>query len=348
MSRWGVASIIKITPDSVSSFLSGLKSSFGGTGSIKPVGGTSTHETSASSLLDVTSSDLASLVTLRRAHQTKHARVGVRNYKPLADPNAPTTTKVTSKAKPPPSEKQLLAQRIQSVVRMVEARKVTTGLNRQALTARTEGDAPVEMTQTDVKAGGNAANAALSAEVRATAAIQRRCKLAQTLNCASVVAKAGISPLLTPDDFVFVMERESILLGRVVTMYSKGGGKSGKHSWIPAATDIGKISYVVVQTYEHSAGRSFRRIHAASAPIGVSRFAHLSPGSVLVRIADTVNINNANGIAEISSRTAVLLKDLQKEKVGVVRMVTALNTVARAGKSNINIMDLEEEDDVAT
>ena len=51
-----------------------------------------------------------------------------------------------------------------------------------------------------------------------------------------------------------------------------------------------------------------------------------------------MNINNANGIAEISSRTVVLLKDLQKEKVGVVRMVTALNTVARAGKSDINIM----------
>ena len=62
---------------------------------------------------------------------------------------------------------------------------------------------------------------------------------------------------------------------------------------------VGKISYLLAQTFEHSGGRSFRRIHLASSMLGVSRFAHLSSGSILVRIPDQVKltVNYGGGFA---------------------------------------------------
>ena len=52
-------------------------------------------------------------------------------------------------------------------------------------------------------------------------------------------------------------------------------------------------------------------------------------------------------IVEISSRTALVWKELQKEKQGLIQMVTALNTVQRKGKT-INVIDIDEDDDVDT
>ncbi|KAJ7234775.1 hypothetical protein B0H12DRAFT_1027852 [Mycena haematopus] len=135
-----------------------------------------------------------------------------------------------------------------------------------------------------------------------------------------------------------------LILRPVITMYSKGGGKAGKHNWISTAHGVGKISYVFTQTFQHSGGRVFRRVHLASALLGVSRFAHLLSGSILVRIMDPINLTT-NG-AEVSRQTAALLRQLQDEKSGLIRMVTILNTVQRKGAGNVNVMDVEEDDGV--
>ena len=132
-----------------------------------------------------------------------------------------------------------------------------------------------------------------------------------------------------------------LIISIVLSIYSKGGGKAGRHDWVPQVPGIGKISYILAQTFEHSGGRSFRRIHRASSMLGVSRFAHLPSGSILVRIPDLVKLTPA--MAEVSRTTAVLFKNLQDERSGLVQMVTTLNTVQKKGKGNINIMDVEEE-----
>ncbi|KAJ7195370.1 hypothetical protein GGX14DRAFT_377178, partial [Mycena pura] len=118
----------------------------------------------------------------------------------------------------------------------------------------------------------------------------------------------------------------------VITIYSKGGGKAGRHDWVPQVTGIGRISYILAQTFEHSGGRSFRRIHRSSSMLGVARFAHLPSGSIILRIPDKVNITSS--MAEVSRTTAVLHKNLQEELGGLVRMVTKLNTVQKKGKGS--------------
>ncbi|KAJ7854101.1 hypothetical protein B0H14DRAFT_2580102 [Mycena olivaceomarginata] len=78
--------------------------------------------------------------------------------------------------------------------------------------------------------------------------------------------------------------------------------------------------------------------------LGISRYAHLPNGSILLRIPDKVALKH--NVAEVSSTMALKYKELQKEKNRLVSVVTMLNTVQRRGQPNANIADIEEEDDV--
>jgi hypothetical protein len=88
----------------------------------------------------------------------------------------------------------------------------------------------------------------------------------------------------------------------------------------------------------------FQRLHSASAALGISRYAHLPNGSILLRIPDKVALKH--NVAEVSSAMALKYKELQKEKNRLVSAVTTLNTVQRRGQPNANIVDIEEDDDV--
>ncbi|KAJ7211697.1 hypothetical protein GGX14DRAFT_362399 [Mycena pura] len=129
----------------------------------------------------------------------------------------------------------------------------------------------------------------------------------------------------------------------VITIYSKGGGKAGAHAFIPEADTIGSISFVLAQTYKHAGGRTFRRIHSNASMIGISRFAHLPSGSVLLRVADKVVLKG--NFAELSSGTTSKFKELISEKKELLWAATVLNTVQRRGAENVNIVDMDGDDD---
>ncbi|KAJ7192601.1 hypothetical protein GGX14DRAFT_578036 [Mycena pura] len=341
-SRKDIARIIKMTPESVESFLHGLKSSFGGTTLSSDV----YEPPILSSLLDVTASDLLPLVRLRESYQTEPARTGIRNYRPgsesLATIPGEGSASPSKESSSGPSDKQLMARRIQAVIRQAEARKVNTGLNRKARTEENEvASPPIE------KPSGNAANAAYAAQVRSTTALRRRRNVCQNLKCHSFVGEAGIGPLtpLAANNFIFLIDRNEILLGRVITIYSKAGGKAGAHAFIEEADTIGSVSFVLAQTYEHAAGRTFRRVHSTSVMVGVSRFAHLPSGSILFRVPDKVTQGKQNFV-ELSSATTLKFKELLTEKKELLWAATVLNTVQRRGADNVNIVDIEEDDDV--
>ncbi|KAJ7203238.1 hypothetical protein GGX14DRAFT_570120 [Mycena pura] len=346
--RKDVARIIKLTPQGVESLLSGLQTSFGGTPSNSyniPV------PSSSSSLCDITSSDLLPPVRLREHHQTEHSRTGVRNYKPSKPgPSQPNEDSATAgmlhegEKGAEPSDKQLMSRRIQAVIRNAEARKVLTGLNRKARTEESE-NAALGVN----KPGGNAANAAASAQVRAVAAVRRRRNISKVLKCHTLVGEAGIGPLapLEIRDFVFLIDRGEIVLAKILSMYAKGGGKAGAHAFIPQADSISPISFVLAQTYEHAGGRTFRRVHAgAAAMLGISRFAHVPAGSVLLRVPDTVATKPNQLQVELSSATTVKFRELLSEKDQLVWFTTVLNTVQRRGVDNVNIIDMDADDDV--
>ncbi|KAF9018986.1 hypothetical protein BDZ89DRAFT_1116955 [Hymenopellis radicata] len=267
------------------------------------------------SLTDVTATELDPLVQIRQLHQTEKARTGVRNYK------APNTTKSTAKesrnVEKPLSPEQELSRRVQMIVRQAQERGSSTGLNRQNRWKEGKEDGK-DGKETAVPSNGNAANAAAAAEVRASSANRRRRELSAGLGakCKSLFTDGGITPQtpLGKGDFVFVLDRNgTILLAKVIAMYSKGGGKAGKHNSV----------------YESAHRRTFKRIHRRYALMGNSRFMHTASGSVLAR-ATGVSKETSETV-EISKMAVEAFTELGAEKVKLTKIVATLNTVRRKG-----------------
>ncbi|KIJ16759.1 hypothetical protein PAXINDRAFT_46775, partial [Paxillus involutus ATCC 200175] len=51
----------------------------------------------------------------------------------------------------------------------------------------------------------------------------------------------------------------------VITVYSKGGGKNGKHGAVNSVDHVAAISYVEVQIYQQSFLHQFRAVTDATA-----------------------------------------------------------------------------------
>ncbi|KAJ7206595.1 hypothetical protein GGX14DRAFT_396981 [Mycena pura] len=74
-------------------------------------------------------------------------------------------------------------------------------------------------------------------------------------------------------------------------------------------------------------------------------FAHLCAGTISVRIADNVNVDDR--AAEISNETFGMFKELQIQKAGLLTVVCLQPpAVKRKGNSGVSGLDLEEDDGV--
>lgn len=106
--------------------------------------------------------DLEPLIALRRKHQTVQATTGVRNYKRLNSSKL-DDDKDSSDVESKLSQRQELAQQINSVIHYTEERGSSTGLNR---TTRHKTDPKASDSNTPAP-GGNSANAEVAAKGRA-------------------------------------------------------------------------------------------------------------------------------------------------------------------------------------
>ncbi|KAK6992640.1 hypothetical protein R3P38DRAFT_3430332 [Favolaschia claudopus] len=288
-------------------------------------------------LTDISSTELASLVQIRREHQTREERMGVRTYKGSGTYKNPKTGE-----EKPLTERQLLAQKMQAIIGRDQEKGSSTGLNR---TVRWTGSA--------VKTG-NAANAELAATGRAKEAVKRRRDVCKALKCISRVAEAGVSSSspLGAGLYGFVMVGSEIFLARVVTMYSKNGGKAGAHSWVPTCESIGALSYILVQLYQHSYRRQFKFQDRNYRELGTLRFTHLPSNSFLFLLPQG-DLKNAEPIAEfrdhleIGRKAYAVFEELDAERELLAKAVASLNTVRRKGKPNVNLVEVEEEEEEA-
>ncbi|KAK6997337.1 hypothetical protein R3P38DRAFT_2798466 [Favolaschia claudopus] len=167
-SRNDIAAIIKMTPEVVESLFAGLKTSFGGSSTFT-VASTTNPAPSPLLVADVTTSELQPLVdgTRREGSSELQGRVQA-----TCDPHPDKVVedgKARKKKNAEPTAAQVLARRVQAVIRNANARKATSGLNQKARTEQPDADT----NNADMGTGtaGNAANAAAAAEVRATTRI---------------------------------------------------------------------------------------------------------------------------------------------------------------------------------
>ncbi|KAJ6613242.1 hypothetical protein B0H10DRAFT_1806002, partial [Mycena sp. CBHHK59/15] len=67
----------------------------------------------------------------------------------------------------------------------------------------------------------------------------------------------------------------------VIELYSKGGGKHGKHEPVTESSIITAISYISVQVFEHQYAAQFRSTPTATAMLQTKQFAHLPSINIL-------------------------------------------------------------------
>ncbi|THV02572.1 hypothetical protein K435DRAFT_653008, partial [Dendrothele bispora CBS 962.96] len=291
-------------------------------------------------LQDITTDDITPLASIRRSHQTIQAQNGVRN----ADSESKSNTSESTT-----SHRRELAQKMHAILRQADERGSSTGLNRKIRFTAT--DKPNETTATPVqKSGGNSANAEVAARGRASEVIKRRREIfKKNVKMHDVITEAMVSKstLISRGTYGFVVSGEKILLGHAVTsLYSKGGGKVGLHSWVLSADSIGALSYISAQLYEPSGRRKqFNTVHVDYATVlgrGLRRFAHVPSNSFLVLLAkdDVAVVNNG---AQLSDYAWSLYQDLLGERAEIVAGVVALNKRRRTKKGISE--DVEDEVD---
>jgi len=176
---------------------------------------------------------------------------------------------------------------------------------------------------------GNALNAAEVASNQAKQLLTKRTnafrkyKLPTELETARV---SVITPLQVGDTgsgFGFVVLDGSIMLGQVLSIYSKSGGKNGKHGWVPNASCVSAISYAPMQVFEHMFNQQFRAIPRATHCLQLSKFVLLPSSSFLCTLDRAPRTLLTN--LEISSTDYQRFLILRRQVQNIVSALKSLN-----------------------
>ena len=131
-------------------------------------------------------------------------------------------------------------------------------------------------------------------------------------------------------------------------MYSKNGGKARAHSRVPTCDTIGSLSYLLVQLYLHSYRRQFKFSNRNYTALGTLRFAHLPSNSFLFLLPqdkDAEAVDNFWDHVKIDQQAQQIFEELDVEKEKLAKVGASLNTVCRKGKTNVNILEMDEEEE---
>ncbi|KAJ6587364.1 hypothetical protein B0H10DRAFT_2234035 [Mycena sp. CBHHK59/15] len=193
--------------------------------------------------------DFSPLVTQRLQHQTKQAEKCTRTKTMRSMPKAEESMR-----------RQILRRFHEILKESDQARALGTSVERKARW---------NMGSTGSTGSGNAANAAAAASAVATKAATRRAKLFKDAKVPllHLVTAGGVTPLkkLAVGDFGIVWTENGLRVAQVQAMYSKGGGKHGKHNNIGDHANLSGISNLGMQVYEPFQGCHFRAITEATA-----------------------------------------------------------------------------------
>ncbi|KAF9231491.1 hypothetical protein BU15DRAFT_82327 [Melanogaster broomeanus] len=265
--------------------------------------------------------DLSTLVQLRRDHQTKRAATSVRVHLQIpetADSDLGDQD-VLSKNAAGLNNGSKGSIRLQ-VIRQMEEVLCDFESKSQAGCVNTAGlERQVRWTGTLTAAErstGNTANAALAAGQRAFMITRRREKVfrkfhvpqLQQLVDGLVNSPNSAQPqhdLLMPNSWGIVAMNDAILIGKVLAIYVRGGGKNAAHAWQSHVKSIGSVSYLAMQVYEPSYYLTFRAVHHCNLNLQAFKFIHISSDHFLRRISGHVELSQ-------DLRTLTIHEDIYK------------------------------------
>ncbi|KAF9242624.1 hypothetical protein BU15DRAFT_72734 [Melanogaster broomeanus] len=170
-----------------------------------------------------------------------------------------------------PSIRRQLIQQFHNILKEQQGHAVTTGAERSIRWTGSTTHASV----------GNVGNAAVVSRNNIRKAMERRKKVFTTakMPLLATITGAGINGTSALS---------------VITLYSKGGGKNGKHSAVTRIDSVAGVSYFAVQIFEQQFQALFTAIPAVTAPFQCRQFA-LIPSTafftvLLVRPSDSKTI----------------------------------------------------------
>ncbi|KAG8700389.1 hypothetical protein FRC08_004733 [Ceratobasidium sp. 394] len=268
------------------------------------------------------SNTFAHLVTLRSNHETafakKSIRIGHSLKSEVETPTTPDSDNVDDKITITPNvARSILLKKVHSTLKIIQdAGGSTSGVARRV---RHEG-------QVDTAQAGNSANAAEAAKARGNEALKVRVRAFSTakLKFGNMLGTGGVTSLapIQAGSFAFVLVDKQIWFAEVLTLYSKGGGKAGKHGWVNNQKNLGSVSNLLVQLWEHWMDHDFRSVPKGTATHYAKRYAHIRSQSVLYVASSNEKLElHTDELVRLNSSLFTLWKGLNKELGTIVAVV---------------------------
>ena len=131
-------------------------------------------------------------------------------------------------------------------------------------------------------------------------------------------------------------------------MYSQSGGKGNTHAWLSDSTNIGAISYLVVQTYEYAYHRNFRTVHQRNAALHVPTYA-LLPSDRFLRIltaAPGPTFSQDGRMLNLNDTEIKVFNQLQAKLQDILKAAKAIIGARRKGRGKAGEANNADEMDV--
>ncbi|KAH9855569.1 hypothetical protein C2E23DRAFT_813848 [Lenzites betulinus] len=306
------------------------------------------------SITSASDMDLTPLASIRRAHETDRAKNGTRtkgsstkkggeatSSSAAGDTQEPTSGKTSDSLQPHETHPEAENTSIRRAI----IRDMYQVLREESDESRADGtgaDRHLRWTgSSSTTTSGNTANAALAAGQRATAVVSRRTKIFkehkiprfEEVGNARIALPNARQPgygLLQPGSYGIVFHQSRLYISRALAFYSRSGGKAGAHAWQASSRNIGLVSYIVVQVYEHTVARRFRAIHGDLAFLQVTRFLHLPSNQFLLWLdPQAAQLSPDSRVLELNPASFGLYQDLEQAVPRLSASVKDLNSTRR-------------------
>ncbi|KAJ3538768.1 hypothetical protein NM688_g6473 [Phlebia brevispora] len=289
-------------------------------------------------LSDCDNLDLTYLVEDRRAHETRRTSESVRRGRESqlcqSETASLTQERVTETAR------VQLARRFYAALRNIQGPGGSVTKSRIARWC----ESPLGGEK--AASSGNTVNAAVVASAAAKAVMKKRnqvftnAKVAKALLPVLDTGKVSVVRPLKVGDFGFIFNEFGLAVGKVKALYTKAGGKAGRHADISDASTVGAISYVCVQVLEHRYLRQFGSIPKMMTQFWTKRYAHLSSNEFLCLLSTTPQPSNEG--FSIGAADMEIFRQLQdaKECLGEARRL-----FRQRGKRARAVQEEDEEQD---
>jgi hypothetical protein len=118
----------------------------------------------------------------------------------------------------------------------------------------------------------------------------------------------------------------------VLSIYTKSGGKNGKHGWVQEVSSIAAVSYTPVQIFENLIGRHFRAVPQALTWLQVNQFA-LMPSSSFLCVLDEApwRIMESQNV-QVSALDSARFDKLARQKQQIILAIKMINSRPHKGK----------------